>query len=148
MQVLKFGGTSVGSPERIREVAHLIDDGQPKIVVLSAMSGTTNALVEIASYLYKKNHDGANEKIGQLEHKYYQVVDDLYTTAKYKELGKGLIKDHFEYIRSFTRDMFTMYEEKEILAQGELISTALMQYHLEETGKKSVLNLRFEFYAY
>jgi aspartate kinase len=139
VQVLKFGGTSVGSPERIREVARLIDDGQPKIVVLSAMSGTTNALVEIASYLYKKNSDGANEKIGQLEQKYYNVVDELYTSAKYKELGNGLIRDHFEHIRSFTRDMFTMYEEKEILAQGELISTALMQYHLEETGKKSVL---------
>ncbi|MBO4601899.1 MAG: aspartate kinase, partial [Salinivirgaceae bacterium] len=73
MQVMKFGGTSVGSPERIREVARLIDDGKPKIVVLSAMSGTTNALVEIASYLYKKNFDGANEKISQLEQKYFGV---------------------------------------------------------------------------
>ncbi|MBO7497014.1 MAG: aspartate kinase, partial [Salinivirgaceae bacterium] len=139
MQVMKFGGTSVGSPERIREVARLIDDGKPKIVVLSAMSGTTNALVEIASYLYKKNFDGANEKISQLEQKYFGVVDELFTTQKYKELGVELIKSHFSHIRSFARDMFTMFEEKEILAQGELISTALMNYHLQETGRQSQL---------
>jgi aspartate kinase len=139
VQVFKFGGTSVGSPERIKEVARLIDDGKPKIVVLSAMSGTTNALVEIAGYLYKKNHSGATEKIALLEQKYYKVVDELFTTTRYKENGRALIKDHFEHIRSFTRDMFTMYEEKEILAQGELISTALMQFHLEEMGKKSAL---------
>ena len=136
---MKFGGTSVGSPERIREVARLIDDGKPKIVVLSAMSGTTNALVEIANYLYKKNFDGANEKISQLEQKYFGVVDELFTTQKYKELGNDLIKGHFSHIRSFARDIFTMFEEKEILAQGELISTALMNYHLQETGRKSNL---------
>ena len=139
VQVMKFGGTSVGSPERIREVARLIDDGKPKIVVLSAMSGTTNALVEIANYLYKKNFDGANEKISQLEQKYFGVVDELFTTQKYKELGIELINSHFSHIRSFARDMFTMFEEKEILAQGELISTALMNYHLQETGRQSHL---------
>jgi aspartate kinase len=137
--VLKFGGTSVGSATRIKEVANLIEDGQQKIVVLSAMSGTTNALVEIADYLYKKNHDGAIEKISQLEEKYYSVVDELFAIEKYKNEGIGLIKNHMEHIRSFTRDMFTLPEEKEVLAQGELISTALMQYHLEEIGVKSAL---------
>ena len=139
MLVLKFGGTSVGSATRIKEVANLIEDGQQKIVVLSAMSGTTNALVEIADYLYKKNHDGAIEKISQLEEKYYSVVEELFATEKYKNEGIGLIKNHMEHIRSFTRDMFTLPEEKEVLAQGELISTALMQYHLEEIGVKSAL---------
>ncbi len=139
MQVLKFGGTSVGSAARIKEVAGLIDDGQPKIVVLSAMSGTTNALVEIADYLYKKNHDAAIEKIAQLEQRYYQTVDELFETEKYKQEGIGLIKNHMEHIRSFTRDMFTLPEEKEVLAQGELISTALMQYHLKEKAVKSNL---------
>lgn len=139
MIVLKFGGTSVGSATRIKEVADLIDDGEQKIVVLSAMSGTTNALIEIADYLYKKNHEGANERITQLEQHYYNVVNELFNTKEYKEEGNGLIKTHFEHIRSFTRDMFTLHEEKEVLAQGELISTALLQYHLEEKGAKSSL---------
>jgi len=139
VQVLKFGGTSVGSAARIKEVASLIDNGNQKIVVLSAMSGTTNALVEIADYLYKKNHDAANEKISLLEQKYYGEVDNLFDTDKYKLIGKELVEYHFEHLRSFTRDMFTQYEEKEVLAQGELISTAFMQYHLEEIGVSSAL---------
>ncbi len=139
MHVLKFGGTSVGSAQRIKEVANLINDGQPKIVVLSAMTGTTNALVEIAEYLYKKNHDGANEKIASLEKKYYSVVDELFERDDFKEKGIELIKAHFDYLHSFTRDLFTLFEEKELLAQGELLSTALMQFHLEECGIKSDL---------
>ena len=83
----------------IRKVANLINDGHSKIVVLSAMSGTTNALVEIANYLYKKNHDGANEVINKLEQKYYNEVDALYTTAAYKTKGAELIKSHFDFIK-------------------------------------------------
>jgi len=139
VQVLKFGGTSVGNALRIKEVANLINDGQNKIVVLSAMSGTTNALVEIADYLYKKNNEAASEKIASLELNYYKVVDALFSTDGFKERGIGLVKNHFEHIRSFTRDMFTLYEEKEVLAQGELLSTALLQYYLEESGIKSSL---------
>ncbi len=139
MRVLKFGGTSVGSADRMREVANLINDGHSKIVVLSAMSGTTNALVEIANYLYKKNHDGANEVINKLEQKYYNEVDALYTTAAYKTKGAELIKSHFDFIKSFTKDVFTVFEEKTILAEGELISTAMFQYHLEEIGRSSAL---------
>ena len=80
MKVLKFGGTSVGSAQRMKEVAKLITDGERKIVVLSAMSGTTNTLVEISDYLYKKNPEGANEIINRLEKKYRQHIDELYAT--------------------------------------------------------------------
>lgn len=139
MQVLKFGGTSVGSAERIKSVANLINNDERKIVVLSAMSGTTNSLVEIAGYLYKKNHDSANEAIINLEQNYYAVVNDLYTTSEFKDKGTELIKSHFNYIKSFTQDMFTLYEEKAILAQGELLSTALMHFYLTENNIKSVL---------
>jgi aspartate kinase len=139
MRVLKFGGTSVGSAARMKEVANLIDDNHQKIVVLSAMSGTTNSLVEIANYLYQKNHDGANEVISGLENKYEKEVDDLFTSEEYKAKGRELIKSHFEFIKSFTIDMFTVFEEKAILAQGELISTALFHYYLEESGKQSAL---------
>ncbi len=82
MKVLKFGGTSVGSAQRMKEVAKLITDGEQKIVVLSAMSGTTNTLVEISDYLYKKNPEGANEIINKLEAKYKQHVDELYATQE------------------------------------------------------------------
>nr|WP_319400061.1 aspartate kinase [uncultured Carboxylicivirga sp.] len=139
MRVLKFGGTSVGSAKRMKEVADLVSDERRKIVVLSAMSGTTNGLVEIANYLYKKNHEGANEVINQLEQKYYAEVEALYSTDEYKQKGVELIKSHFEYLKSFTIDMFTVFEEKTILAQGELISTAMFHYYLEEAGKDSVL---------
>lgn len=139
MRVLKFGGTSVGSAMRMKEVANLINDNHQKIVVLSAMSGTTNSLVEIANYLYQKNHDGANEVISGLEKKYEKEVNDLFTSEEYKAKGRELIKSHFEFIKSFTIDMFTVFEEKAILAQGELISTALFHYYLEESGKQSAL---------
>ncbi|GAF05826.1 aspartate kinase [Saccharicrinis fermentans] len=139
MKVLKFGGTSVGSATRMKEVADLICNGQQKIVVLSAMSGTTNSLVEITNYLYKSNIEGANELINGLEQKYYSVVEELYTTQEFKQKGKELIEFHFDYIKSFTIDMFTSFEEKAILAQGELISTALFHYYLEEKGESAML---------
>lgn len=139
MKVLKFGGTSVGSAQRMRDVAKLICDGNQKIVVLSAMSGTTNSLVEISDYLYKKNPDGANEIINQLAKKYDKHVEEFYTTDEYKQKAKELIKSHFDYIRSFTKDLFTLFEEKVILAQGELISTGMMNLYLNECGVKSVL---------
>jgi len=145
MKVLKFGGTSVGSAQRMKEVAGLVCDGEQKIVVLSAMSGTTNCLVEIANYLYKKNNDGANELINSLEQKYYDEIDKLYASEEYKQKGKELIESHFDYIKSFTIDVFTAFEEKAILAQGELISTAMFQYYLEEIGKSSALIPALEF---
>jgi len=139
MLVLKFGGTSVGSASRIKEVANLINTSEKKVVVLSAMSGTTNKLIEIADYLYKKNHDSANEAIIALEKSYYSVIDELFSTSEFKEKGNELIKSHFTYIKSFTQDMFTLFEEKAILAQGELISTALLHYYLNEQNTDSTL---------
>lgn len=129
----------MGSADRMKEVAALVNDGDRKIVVLSAMSGTTNNLVEIANYLYKKNHDGANEIVSQMEKKYYEEVEALYATDKYKELGRELIRLHFDEIKGYTRDVFTVYEEKSILAQGELMSTAMVNYYLQEQGVASVL---------
>lgn len=145
MKVLKFGGTSVGSAQRMKDVAKLIADGECKIVVLSAMSGTTNTLIEISDYLYKKNPDGANEVINRLESKYFNHVNELYETEEFKRKGRDMVKSHFDYIRSFTKDLFTLFEEKVILSQGELISTAMMNYYLQEAGHKSVLIPALEF---
>ena len=92
MKVLKFGGTSVGSAQRMKDVAKLITDGEQKIVVLSAMSGTTNTLVEISDYLYKKNPEGANEVINKLEAKYKQHIDELFSTEEYKQKTLEFVK--------------------------------------------------------
>jgi aspartate kinase len=139
MRIMKFGGTSVGTPERMKSVAKLVATDEPVIVVLSAMSGTTNALVEISDYLGKKNQDGAFEKINALESHYNKVVKELFDTAEFIEKGSDLIQNHFNYIRSFTQDLFTTNEVKCLLAQGELISSALFQFYLEEKNIPSVL---------
>lgn len=138
MKVLKFGGTSVGSAQRIKDVAKLIV-GEKNLIVLSAMSGTTNSLVEISDYLYKKNPDGANEIINKLSQKYFGHIDELYATEEYKEKARELVTFHFDHIRSFTKDLFTLFEEKVVLAQGELISTGMMNLYLQEQGVNSVL---------
>ena len=138
MKVLKFGGTSVGSAQRMKDVAKLIV-GEKNLIVLSAMSGTTNSLVEISDYLYKKNPDGANEIINKLSQKYFGHIDELYATEEYKEKARELVTFHFDHIHSFTKDLFTLFEEKVVLAQGELISTGMMNLYLQEQGVNSVL---------
>ena len=139
MKIMKFGGTSVGSPQRMNALVNLINDGEPKIVVLSAMSGTTNALVEISQALYNNDNDNASKLIGALESEYNRVIHDLYKPGEALQKGKELISLHFGYLRSFTLDLFTVNEERAILAQGELISTALFQFLLEEKQVPSVL---------
>jgi len=139
MRVMKFGGTSVGTPLRIREVGRLISDPTPKIVVLSAMSGTTNDLVTYAEYLYKKDSENAKLFLAGLKSRYLAVVDELFESTEYKNVGKKLIDSHFDHLDEFNQDLFTQYEEKAVLAQGELISTALMHYHLKECGRENVL---------
>ena len=124
----------------MKSVASLITkSGEPTIVVLSAMSGTTNSLVEISNYLYKKNPEGANEVINNLERKYLGHVAELYSTDEYKEKTRAFLLDEFNYLRSFTKDLFTSFEEKAIVAQGEIISTNMVVNYLQETGTKAVL---------
>ena len=146
MKVMKFGGTSVGSPERMKNVASLItNSGEPTFVVLSAMSGTTNSLIEIADYLYKKNPEGANDVINQLEKKYIQHVDELFFTETYKSETREFLISEFNYLRSFTKDLFTSFEEKNVVAQGEIISTNMVVNYLREMGVKAVLLNALEF---
>jgi len=134
MKVLKFGGTSVGSPRNMRAVMQLITDGEQKIVVLSAMSGTTNSLVEISNYLHKKNKDTARIFIGRLESKYKKVVTELFTEEENKTKGFQIIKESFDTIKSFTSGSFNLAGENTILAQGELISTQLFALLMKENG--------------
>ena len=146
MKVMKFGGTSVGTPQRMKDVAQLVTkSGEPVFVVLSAMSGTTNALVEISDYLYKKNPDGANEVINTLEKKYLRHIEELYSTAEMKEQTRQFLQQEFQYLRSFTKELFTSFEEKSIVAQGEIISTNMMTNYMQEQGISAVLLSALDF---
>ena len=124
----------------MKEVTKLVTkSGEPVFVVLSAMSGTTNSLVDISNYLYKKNADGANDVINQLEQKYLKHVDELYQTDAMKEKTGEFIKSEMNYLRSFTKELFTSFEEKSIIAQGELMSTNMVVNYMQEQGIKAVL---------
>ncbi len=137
---MKFGGTSVGTPDRMKSVASLItESGDPTFVVLSAMSGTTNSLIEISDYLYKKNPDGANDVINHLEKKYIDHTQALYSTKEMRQATGTFLKGRFDYLRSFTKDLFTSFEAKNIVAQGEIMSTNMMVNYLQEIGIKAVL---------
>ncbi|MBQ2193196.1 MAG: aspartate kinase [Prevotella sp.] len=140
MKVMKFGGTSVGTPQRMKDVTSLVTkSGEQVFVVLSAMSGTTNSLVEISDYLYKKNPDGANEVINNLEQKYLRHVEELFNTDEWKQTTREFLQGEFEYLRSFTKELFTSFEEKSIVAQGEIMSTNMVTNYMKEQGINAVL---------
>ena len=137
---MKFGGTSVGTPERMKDVTKLVTkSGEPVFVVLSAMSGTTNTLVEISNYLYKKNPEGANEVINKLEQKYLKHVDELYTTDEWRTATREFLISEMNYLRSFTKELFTSFEEKSIVAQGEMMSTNMVVNYMKEQGINATL---------
>jgi aspartate kinase len=139
MRIMKFGGTSVGNPDRMKALIPLINDNDKKIVVLSAMAGTTNSLVEIADLLHAGKINEASLKNEALRTNYHSVVEGLLETEMYRKSGHELIDSHFEYIRNFTMGVFTKLQEKAILAQGELISTSLFHLLLQEKNIKSIL---------
>lgn len=136
---MKFGGTSVGSAARMKDVAGLITGGDRKIVVLSAMSGTTNALVEISEYLRRGNTEGANDIINQLQARYESHVAELYDSPDTTGRTLDALRAQFDFLRGFTKDVFTLNEEKVILAQGEIMSTRMMLNLLLERGIRAVM---------
>jgi aspartate kinase len=139
MKVLKFGGTSVGRPERMKKLLDIIDPSQRQIVVLSAVSGTTNNLVEIGEAYLAGNKDKAANLIAILKEKYEVFIKELFAKREYLEQGKEVIDYHFGLLSNLANDLFTSIEEKVILAQGELLSTTLYHVYLKEIGIRSVL---------
>lgn len=140
MKVMKFGGTSVGLPQRMHEVAKLITaDSDEKIVVLSAVSGTTNSLVEIASYLSKSDKEGAKQRIDALEAHYKKFVEGLVATQEGINNAQEILKEHFEFLNIILKISFSEALNKDILAQGELLSTKLFSVYLNEKGIEHVL---------
>ncbi|PWG82232.1 aspartate kinase [Pararcticibacter amylolyticus] len=139
MKILKFGGTSVGNPERMKKLLDIIRPEEKQIVVLSAVAGTTNNLVEISQAYLDGDKRKAKQLTDALYEKYKTFVHELFTTEEGRNNGKELIDYHFTLIGSFSTDLFTPVEEKIILAQGELLSTTLYHFYLTEIGVRSVL---------
>ena len=145
MKVCKFGGTSVGTVERMKHVAELISDATPKIVVLSATAGTTNHLEEIVASLFNREMEQAHDKITRLEFQFIDFTNELLKDNSIKQEAIDYILNRFQQIWKFINASFTSVEEKEILAQGELISTALMHFYLREQKISNVLLSAFDF---
>lgn len=133
MVVLKFGGTSVGKPERMRKIADLVTGTTgKKIVVLSALSGTTNTLVAIGDNLLVGQHAQAETEIASLEKHYLGFIKDLYTTDAFLAIGQEIVSRFFIFIRLLAAGQFDNKSYRELLAQGELLSTELFYQHLQE----------------
>jgi len=140
MKIMKFGGTSVGKPERMHQVYELITkDDESKIVVLSALSGTTNALVDISNSLSAGNKAEAKQKIDTLEAHYHAFVLDLLKTEVLIAKGNAIVREHFEFLNIITKISFSDALNKDILAQGELMSTKLFCCYLEQQGQDHLL---------
>ena len=139
MKVLKFGGTSVGSAKRFQEVSRIITSGKKDIVVLSAMSGTTNSLVEIAGYLANHNQDGARDTIASLHGKYNGVIQELYSKPESKAKAQAYIDGIFQELADIAEEPFGDIQERIILSKGELMSTYMMTTFLQEKGVNAKL---------
>ncbi|MGF7080096.1 aspartate kinase [Mucilaginibacter sp. UYCu711] len=145
MKVLKFGGTSVGSPERMKKLLDIIDASERQIVVLSAVSGTTNGLVEIGQAYLAGDKPKAASLITALKDKYETFIKELFASPEFLGQGKEVIDYHFGLLSNLANDLFTSIEDKIILAQGELLSTTLYHVYLKEIGVPSVLLPALEF---
>ncbi|MCW3073874.1 MAG: aspartate kinase [Flaviaesturariibacter sp.] len=140
MKVMKFGGTSVGKPQRMFEVARLVTGSEERtIVVLSAVSGTTNSLVHIGTFLSQGNRQGAKEIIDALENQYQEFLSLLVQSPKALKKGKDILEEHMEFLNIILRISYSEALSKDILAQGELLSTKLFSLYLEEQGVQHAL---------
>jgi len=140
MKVMKFGGTSVGKPQRMHEVANLITrDEERKIVVLSALSGTTNALVEISESLANGDRSIAKQQIENLHVHYQNFVIELLAGEELRKKANQVLNEHFEFLNIILKISFSQALNKDILAQGELLSTKLFSLYLEEKKIEHVL---------
>lgn len=139
MKILKFGGTSVGSPERMTKLLDIINPAEEQIVVLSAVSGTTNSLVEISGKLLKEDKQGALILINALNEKYNDFVAELLPETEFRAQGQDVVDYYFNFLSTLANDIFTLIEDKVVLAQGELLSTTLYHIYLKSIGVPSVL---------
>ena len=146
MKVMKFGGTSVGKPERMHQIVSLVTkESEPTIVVLSALSGTTNSLVEIGTHIAKGDRNAAKQSIDKLEAHYQAFVTDLLKKPDTLARAKNILAEHFEFLNIILKISFSEALSKDILAQGELLSTKLFCTYLTEQGIDHALLPALEF---
>jgi aspartate kinase len=148
MKIMKFGGTSVGKPERMHHIVKLVTketEKEPAIIVLSALSGTTNALVEIGDLIAKGDRNGAKQAIDKLEAHYQSFITELVKKDEAVAKAKAIIAGHFEFLNIILKISFSEALSKDILAQGELLSTKLFCAYLEEQGIDHLLLPALEF---
>lgn len=139
MKVLKFGSASIDTAEKMKNVANIVTKGSNNIIVLSSMRGTAEALTEVSEYLYKKNQEGAIEIINKLEKRYREFIQELFLLDENKLEADKVVYDKFDYIRTFTKDLFTLFEERVIMAQSELLSSELFYLYLREQNINAAL---------
>jgi len=146
MKVMKFGGTSVGKPERMHQIVSLVTkETEPVIVVLSALSGTTNALVEIGHHIANGDRNTAKQSIDKLEAHYQEFISNLVKKPATVAKAKAIVAEHFEFLNIILKISFSEALSKDILAQGELLSTKLFCIYLEEQGIDHLLLPALEF---
>lgn len=145
MKVLKFGTSAIATPQKMGQVADLISKNPHSIVIVSAIHGTTQRLQEISDYLYKKNPEGANEIINLLEGEYLSKLPETFKTDKKKDEAIRFVKEKIAYIRTFTKDLFTLFEEKMVLAQGEMLSSGLLTLVMQERDVATTEIQAFDF---
>lgn len=138
MKVLKFGSAAIATADKIKSVADIIAKEKKNIIVLSSIRGTAEALAEVSKYLYKKNQEGASEILNTLEEEYASLVASLFTTEEYRFKAHKFVRWRIDYVRSFTKDLFTLFEERIIMAQGEILSTDIFSFYLSERGVNAV----------
>lgn len=145
MKVLKFGSASIATADKLKKVAQIVSREEQAIIVLSSMQGTAEKLSEISDYLYKRNYEGASEIITRLEIDHLALVSNLYSDDKIKRRAVDFITSKIDYIRTFAKKLFTLFEERIVMAQGELISSELFFLLLEDKGLKTTLISALDF---
>lgn len=146
MKVMKFGGTSVGKPERMKHIASLLQkETEPALVVLSALSGTTNALVSIGNHIAANDRHSALQTITTLQEHYYNFIKELLQSETTYNKAKAIVDEHFDFLNIILKISFSEALSKDILAQGELLSTKIFSCYLEEIGESFALLPALEF---
>ncbi len=138
MKVLKFGSAAIATADRVRAVAAIIEKEKNNIVVLSSIRGTAEILAEISKYFYNKNQEGAFELINELDSKAEIFISELFDTDEYRFKALKFIRWRLDYIRSFSKDLFTLFEERILMSQGELMSTDIFSFYFSERGTKAI----------
>ncbi|MBS1584263.1 MAG: aspartate kinase [Bacteroidetes bacterium] len=137
MQVYKFGGASIATPERVRALLPIFEEApQPVIAVISALGKTTNALEEIVAKACKGEKDAAMELAHNLEQQHLDYSKELLNDASYAK-AKDALDVYFTELHwgidGASAERYD-YSYDQIVCLGELLSTLIISFYLREQG--------------